>query len=122
VLKNYNRKYVVIYTSNAIQRLEGFLVFIRENCIYLNTGLQEEIVEWYIKRFDDFIDKVLDQIEHWFENGSLLLWRKIEIKTENIEVSKQVVSIKWYSLKVIITFELNLLDKIINILDITIKS
>ncbi len=69
--------------------------------IYFDTWLvnEEQIIHWYISKSDslynEIIDKIEDTIEKWY------LWNIFETKL-NYEKSKLVISIRSYTLKVII--------------------
>ncbi|MDR1945025.1 MAG: hypothetical protein LBQ59_02865 [Candidatus Peribacteria bacterium] len=63
------QKYKILYTENARERLHNFLTFMRSNCKYFDSGLHNEfeMIENYIKRYDDFVDDILNIIEDRFK-------------------------------------------------------
>jgi hypothetical protein len=78
------------------------------------------MIENYIKRYDDFVDDILNIIEDRFKEWVLLLWRKVDEVSKDYEMSKITFSLR--SFNIIVKCKQIFDTKIIEIEDITIRN
>ena len=95
--------YKIFYDDEALLNVDSFVLYLKKyyKSIYFDTWIvnEHQILSWYIdsteKLFDEIIDTIDETIEKWY------LWNIYET-TKKYEKSKLVISIRSYTLKVII--------------------
>ncbi len=95
--------YKIFYDDEALLNVDSFVLYLKKyyKNIYFDTWLvnEQQILSWYIKNtellFDEIIFTIDSTIEKWY------LWN-IYQTTEKYEKSRLIISIRSYTIKVII--------------------
>lgn len=91
------------YSNKSLLKVEGFILYLKKyyKSIYSDTWLlsEEQIISWYIEKteelFDEIINKIEENVNKWY------FWNVIE-KHENFEISRLVVWVRSYNVKILI--------------------
>lgn len=96
--------YKIFYNDEALTNVDSFIQYLKKyyKNIYFDTWLvnEEQIIYWYVgsteKLFDEIIHTIDSTIEKWY------FWNIFETKL-NYEKSRLVISVRSYTIKVIIS-------------------
>ena len=95
--------YKIFYDDEALSHVDNFVLYLKKyyKNIYFDTGIvnEHQILSWYIdstkRLFDEIVSSIDSTIEKWY------LWNIFEAKL-NYEKSRLVMSVRSYTIKVII--------------------